>query len=274
MSRPLLPPGKADFIPVEILSEIFLFTVQHWSGYQARLMLVCRRWHAIILSTPGIHSQLTIRRATQKEAVQAFIQGRKSRLCVRVDINEEDGSDYDTENFRACFMAAARVASRWFSLNLISPPPYGECTDLQILQPLEHLKFFKLACGFGEFLEPLMTAISRSAPANLTRIHFEDPAAVLYLVQPGSLRITHSLTTLKIQLSKRMDSPVDILPHLHRLEIFEASPPFPPILSTRCHPPFYPYPSFLISQVCFCPVDGWSCFPCPRGVQDRIFAPC
>jgi hypothetical protein len=49
-----------------------------------------------------------------------------------------------------------------------------------------------------------------------------DPVAVLYLVQPTCLHITHSLTTLKIQLSKRMDSPVDILPHLQRLEIFEA----------------------------------------------------
>jgi len=221
--RPLLPPGKAGLIPVEILSEIFLLIVQHWSWYREGLMLVCRRWHAIILSTPGIHSQLTIRRATQKEAVQAFIQGRKSRLHVRVDMNDEkDGSDFNAEAFHACFMAAAQAASRWSSLDLVSPPPHGEYKAIQILQPLVHLESFRLACDVGEFLEPLITPISRGTSPKLTTIYLGDPVAVLYLVQPAYLHITHSLTTLKVKLSKTMDSPVDILPHLHRLNTFEA----------------------------------------------------
>ena len=196
-------------------------------------MLVCRRWHAIVLSTPGIHSQLTIRRATRKEVVQTFIQGRKSRLDVIVDMNDEkDGCDFNTEEFVACFMAAAQAASRWFSLNLISTPSHGEYKGLQILQPLVHLKSFKLACSFGEFVDPLMIAISRSASPNLTTMELANPVAVLYLVQPECCHITQSLRTLKIQLPKRMGSPVDILPHLQRLQIFEARhlclPIYPP----------------------------------------------
>jgi len=221
--RPLLPPGKADLIPVELLSEMFLLIVQHRPWCRKKLMLVCRRWHAIILSTPGIHSQLTIGRATQKDVAQAFILGRKSRLHVRVDMSDEkDGSDFNPETFYACFMAAAQAAPRWSSLDLISPPPHGEYKARQILQPLVHLESLKLACGFGEFLEPLMTAISRGASPKLTTIHLEDPAAVLYLVQPACLHITHSLTTFIVHLSKRMGSPVDILPHLHRLNVFDA----------------------------------------------------
>jgi len=184
---------------------------------------VCRRWHAIILSTPGIHSQLTIRRASQKEVVQAFIQGRKSRLHVRVDMNdEEDSCDFNAENFHACFMAAAQAASRWLSLKLISPPPHGEYKALQIWQSLVHLESFELACGFREFIEPAMTAISRCDSPKLATVHLEDAAAVLYLVQPACLHINHSLTTLEVKLSKRMDSSVDILPHLHRLQRFNA----------------------------------------------------
>jgi len=220
--RPLLPPGKADLIPVEILSEIFLLVVQDLSRYREHLMLVCRRWRAIMLTTPGIHSRLTIRRATQNEVVQAFVQGTKTHLDVRVDMSDEtDDSDFNPENFLACFTAAAQAASRWTSLNLISPPPLGECTDLRIWHPLVHLESFKVARGFGGFLESLMTAIRRSA-ANLTSIEVEDSVAVLYLVQPAGVHITHSLTTLKVRLSKRMDGPVDILPHLHRVEVFEA----------------------------------------------------
>jgi len=232
-----LPPGKADLIPVEILEEIFLLIVLHGSEYRRDLMLVCRRWHAIILSTPGIHSQLTIRKATQKEVVRAFIQGRKSRLHIRVDMNDEkDGSDFNPETFHACFMAAAQAASRWSSLTLISPPPREEYKALQILQPLVHLESIRVACDVGEFLEPLMTAISRCDSPNLTTIHLEEPTAVLYLVQPACLHITHSLTTLKVQLSKRMDSSVDILPHLHRLNTFEAR--------NLCLP-FYPPDAYL-----------------------------
>ena len=186
-------------------------------------MLVCKDWHAIILSTPGLHSQLRIRRATQEEVVQAFILGRKTRLGVTVDMYDEgDGSDFNAENFHACFMAAIRAASRWSSLNLISPPPHGGYKDLQILQPLTHLESLTLACGFSEFFEPLMTAISKNAPPNLNEMVLADPAAVLYLVQPDFAHIYHSLGTLKVQLSKRMDTPADILPHLQRLETLEA----------------------------------------------------
>ena len=187
-------------------------------------MLVCRHWRAVILSTPGLHSQLAIQRATQKEVVQAFIQGRKTRLGVIVDMSDEgDGSDFNAENFHACFMAAIQAASRWSSLTLISPPPHGEYKDLQISQPLTLLESLELACGSGEFFEQLMTAICKNAPPNLAAMGLADPVAVLYLVQPAFAHIYHSLTTLKIQLLKRMDSPVDILPHLQRLETLEAS---------------------------------------------------
>jgi hypothetical protein len=235
LPHPLLPLCKADLIPVEIFSEIFLLTLRippllPWST--TNLMLVCQHWLAIMLSTPGIPSPLTIRKVTQKEVIQAFIQGRKLRLDVRVDMNEEkDGSYFNAESFHACFMAAAQAASRWTSFNLISPPPHGEYKAMQILQPLVRLQSFKAARGCGGLLEPLMTAISRSASPNLTIMELADPVTVHYLVQPACLYVNHFLTTLRIQLPKRMDSPVDILPHLHRLATFEAR---------NLYLPFYP----------------------------------
>src|ERR1700742_98177 len=89
LSNPLRPWGRSvvDLIPVEILSEIFLFVVQDWQLNGKKLMLVCWHWRNIALSIPGIHSDLRIRRATRKEVVQAFINGRKSLLDVIVDMN-------------------------------------------------------------------------------------------------------------------------------------------------------------------------------------------
>jgi len=231
--RPLLSPSKANAIPVEILSEIFLLALQDRSYNPGDLALVCWRWHAIMLSTPGIYSQLQIQRATQKEMVRAFIQGRKTSLVVVIDLDDKgDGNVFNAENFHASFMAASQAASRWSHIYLISPPPHGEYNDLQILQPLVRLEAIQLRSGFNKFVEPLMTEICKSTSPNLTTMYLEDPVALLYLVQPAGLHITHSLTTLQILLPNRMDSPVDILPHLQRLETFESCrlclPIYPP----------------------------------------------
>jgi len=199
-------------------------------------MLVCRRWREIMISTPGIHFQLRIRESTHSGEVQKFIQDRKMLFTVAVDMSDEedddDDDDFVAENFHECFTAASQAASRWRSLILISPPPHGEYNDLQILQPLTHLETIKSGRSFDKFIEPLMTAISRNSPPNLTTMDLAGPVAVLFLVQPACLHVTHSLTTLKIHLAKKMDSPVDILPHLQRLKTFEASrlslPIYPP----------------------------------------------
>ena len=182
VDRPLLPPAKVNRLPVELLSEIFLLVLQDKPNYQETLVLTCRRWHAILLNMPAITSRLRIRRATKKEAVQAFIQGRKTRFAVIVDMNDEEhGEDFNADDFHATFMIAVQAAYRWDSLELRLFPPPGESNKSRtIMRPLETL------------------------------------------LQPGYLYIFGTLTILTITLSKRMESPIDILPHLQRLECFHA----------------------------------------------------
>ena len=233
--RPLLLPGKADLIPVEILSEIFLLVVQYWSRYQKDLMLVCRRWRAIVLLIPGITNRLWIRRSTKKEVVQAFIQGRRARLWVTVDVTDErDGKDFNAEEFHASFTAAVQVASRWHSLELRSfPPPREYEKPYTVVDPLKCLRCFRISqfCDLGSSFEPFMTAITTTTPPGLTEMDLSNIGAVLYLIKPAHLHVFHSLTTLTIKLSKRMESPADILPYLPRLERFHAQHLHLPIYS-------------------------------------------
>jgi len=219
-----LPRHKAHLIPVETFSEIFLFTVQDDPHSQTNLMLVCRHWRDIMLSTPGIHSRLRIYSGTRKEDIERF--GRRWLLDVTVD-----GQDLSVDwrykqylnpvRFHACFMAAAEAASRWRSLALLSL--LGGDKDLHIIQPLQHLESFKLdaSCELGNFLEPLLTAITTTVTPRFTVMEIFHPDAVLHLVQPTHFRIFSSLTTLRL-ICRRMQNPVDILPCLHKLEIFEA----------------------------------------------------
>jgi len=219
---------KAHLVPVEIFSEIFLYKVQDDPRSQMNLMLVCRHWRNIMLSTPGIHSQLRIYGWTEKKAVERL--GRRWLLDVTVDIQHLETNRFgnivpgvDPVESHACIMAAAEAASRWRSLALFSFPPPGGYKDLQIMHPLQHLESFKLAasCDLGNFLEPLLTAITTTVTPRFTVMEVFHPDAAPHLVQPTHFQIFSPLTTLRLNCG-RMQNPIDILPSLNKLEIFEA----------------------------------------------------
>ena len=254
-----LAPHKSHLIPAEIFSEIFLYTVQADPRSQANLMRVCRHWHGIMLSTPGIHSQLRIYRWTRKKDVERF--GRRWLLDVTFDVESETGHsfgdpfketfedlfggfhyrtklDFDPVEFHACFMAAADAASRWRSLALLSLPPLGEYKDLQIMHPLQHLESFTLAvnCNLGNFLEPLLNTITTTVTPRFTVMEIFHPDAAPHLLQPAHFHIFSSLTTLKL-ICRRMQNSIDILPSLHKLEVLEAHHLFLPV-----YPPGIDFP--------------------------------
>ena len=234
-----LPLHKAQLIPVEIFSEIFLYMVQADPSCRAKLMLVCRHWYDIMLSTPGIQSQMRIHGRTMTQEIERF--GRRWLLDVTVgqNFNLEIGHwggwySHRTVEFHACFMAAAEAASRWRSLALLSLPPPGKYKDLQIMHPLEHLESFKLdaCCDLGNSLEPLLSAITTTVTPRFTVMEVFRPDATLYLLKSAHTQLFSSLTTLRLIGRRTQTNPVDILPSLHKLEIFEAHhlffPMYPP----------------------------------------------
>ena len=224
-------------LPPEILSIIFLLVVGDMDDGDADdgrmwLMLVCRRWYTIMLSTPGVPCWLWIENATRVEMVQAVIQRTKWLLHVNISSDSNSiGEDFNEGALVACFMAAIEAASRWQCLWIYSLPRPGKCKAFQIVQPLKNLESLNVGpdCDLGGFFEPLMTAIITNATPLLTNINLENVNAVLYLAQPDCLRVFCSLTRLVIWLFKRMESPVNILPHLHRLEEFSAQHLYLPI---------------------------------------------
>ena len=199
-----------------------------------RLMLVCRRWYAIMLSTPGIPSRLRINGSTTVEQVRATTQGERWHLYVTIGTDDESiGQDFNADAFDACFMAAIEAASRWKTLRIYSIPKSRKLKAFQTVLPLKTLEDLYLGqdCDRGSFFE-LMTAIATNAIPHLTMMTLENTNAVLYLVQPDCLHVFCSLTFLTIWLSKRMQRPANILPHLQRLEYLEARhlylPTYPP----------------------------------------------
>ena len=237
--RTWCPPGH--LLPAEILSIIFLLTVDvEYDTNRVRLMLVCRHWYAIVLSTSGITSELWIQRSTTMERVRAAIQGTRWLLNVTISVHgKSTGQDFNAGTFDACLMSAIEVTSRCKSLSIHSLPPPGECKALQIVPPLKNLEssYLSQGCDIGSFFELLMTTITTTATPRLTCVRLYDLNSVLYLVQPDCLHVFGSLTQLTIWLSRRMESPANILPHLQRLENLDAKRLYLPI-----YPPDAPLP--------------------------------
>ena len=223
---------KAYPIPVEIFLEIFLYTVHDYPRSRMRLMLVCRHWYNIMLSTPGIHSQLRITNSTKKKDIERF--GRRWYLDVTIDVQKAVyWQPFNPEDFFESFTTAAQAASRWRSLRLVRFPSLEKkYKDLQIVLPLQNLETFKLApsCNLGDLLEPLMITITTTVTPRLTVMEVLHPDAASYLVRPAHFQIFSSLTILRL-ICRRMQNPVDILPYLHKLETFEAHHLFLPIYS-------------------------------------------
>ena len=228
-------------LPTEILSIIFLLVAEDEYGidYRMRLMLVCRHWYAIMLSTPGIPSYLRIDNSTTMEIVRAAIQGTKWLLDVTIRIYDKStGQDFNSDAFDECLVSAIEVASRCKYLSVGSFPPPGDWKAFQIVPPLKNLESSCLSqdCDIGSFFELFMTAITTTATPRLTEMVLYDHNSVLYLVQPDCAHIFCSVTNLAIWLSKRMETSTNILPYLQRLERFQTR---------HLCLPFYPHDSPL-----------------------------
>ena len=237
------PRHKAHLIPVEIFSDIFQYAVQADPRSQSNLMLVCRHWHSIMLSTPGMHSHLKIDRSTREQDVER--PGKGWLLDVTIDSGgQPDLDSSDPLEFYACLVAAVEAASRWRSLTLLSFS-FGHRLDLQIVHPLQHLESFKLnaSCYFGNALRRIINAITATATSRFTVMEIFHSDAALYIVQPAHFQMFSSLTTLRL-ISRRIQNPVDILPSLHKLEIFEAH-----YLSLPIYPPTVDLPLTQVLRV-------------------------
>ena len=216
---------------------IFLILVESFLPIRerARLMLVCRRWCAIMLSTPAIPSHLWITKSTTMETVRAAIQGAKWHLYLTININDESiTKDFNADAFEASvFMVAIEAASRWNTLFIHSLPRPGTYKAVQPVPLLKNLKSFSVSprCDLGDYFGLFMTAITITTTSQLTDMKLHNLKVVLYLVQPDCLRVFCSLTSLTILLPKRMESLADILPSLWRLMYFKAR---------HIHLPFYP----------------------------------
>ena len=221
-------------LPVEILAEIFLLSVDCRLHSPLDLMHVCRRWRAIVLTTPRIWSSLRLCTWTKTANVGfALKRTGASPLDVEIDTGMDMFKAVGANKRRryAGLELATRAANRWRNLIITSFPTRLEINTHSTPEkpaftfsgPMNALQSFKVKgiCENSVIFDQLLNVVGSSSHEKLTDVELSSPNAIYHLAQPQFVSIFRRLLTFKVDVRKML-SKVDILTQFEQLVTLEA----------------------------------------------------
>lgn len=229
-------------LPVEMLAEIFLFSIYSHAHSPSRLMRVCRSWRAVILAIPNIRVSIRLSSLTQPDKVRFFFK-RAGASLLNVEI--DTAVDYQEVASRAKrfsgLAVAAKEAKRWRNLTITSFPPKvdvdaylaPETPSFMFDGTMDALESFKIKnpCESSVVFDQLLDVVGRSSHSKLKRMEIMSSNALHHFSQPQFTSIFRSLITFKYD-ARDMHFEADILPYFERLETLDACglglPSYPP----------------------------------------------
>jgi hypothetical protein len=219
-------------LPFELLSEIFLIVLDEREHSIDPLMRVCHQWKVVVSSIWG---SLRLGTWTKEEKVTNVNKGGRWLLDVTIDPATDETTQpfaAGAEPYTALALASSTTTQRWRELNILSLPSEdgGEGFSLRWVQQLAggvlkgELRSLNIEVQHesSPFLDQLLSSISAISQSRLTDIQLRSPQVLSYLTQQAGWSISNQVTSLKVVLP-RTDMAFDVLPHFHRLEIFEAT---------------------------------------------------
>ena len=217
-------------LPIELLHQIFLIIIDDiTSGSPLALMLVCKQWHIIVTS---IWASLNLGTTTPIDAVKSTLKRSQWLLDVVVDTDSDRGDFTPSDSAFEAIFAAIEATPRWRSLVIESFPARADLPeDLIVNHRLQQCsnatmsRFttfrVKSACETSPLLDGLLHVLGTTAGSELTTVEINSGNVISFLT-PLHPPLFHSVKVLSLDTHGIRD-PVDLLPHLHRLESFNAS---------------------------------------------------
>ena len=215
-------------LPFELLLQIFLIIIDGTRGPPSALMLVCKRWHAIVTS---IWASLNLGTTTPIDAVQSKLERSQWLLDIVVDTDSDRGDFTPSDSAFEAIFAAIEATPRWRSLVVESFPARADLPEDLVNRHLQQSsdatmsRFttfrIKSACETSPLLDGLLRILGTRASSELTTVEANSENVISFLTSlyPS---IFHSVKVLSLD-ALGMRDPVDLLPHLHQLESFTAS---------------------------------------------------
>ena len=215
-------------LPLELLQQIFLITVDGDSSPPSVLMLVCKHWHAIITNIWG---SLNLGTRTTIDAVARKLERNQWLLDIVVDTDSDRGDFTPSDGDFEAIFAAIEASSRWRSLALKSFPGQADLSEEVVNRGLQRcpnammsrFTTFKVksTCKTSPLLTGLLHILGTTAGSELTTMEINS-ANVISFLAPAYPSIFHSIRVLSLD-TPGLPNPVDLLPYLHQLETFTVS---------------------------------------------------
>ena len=215
-------------LPLELLHQIFLILIDEDNGPPSTLMLVCKHWHTIVTS---IWASLNLGTRTPINAVTNKLKRNQWLLDIVVDTDSDRGDFTALDGPFEAIFAAIEARSRWRSLVVESFPAQADLPEDIVNRRLQRcsnatmsrFRTFKLksACRASPLLDRLLHILSTMSTLELTTVEINSPNVISSLV-PAHSSIFRSVKVLSLDSPGILNS-VDLLPHLHQLESFNAS---------------------------------------------------
>jgi len=216
-------------LPPELLQQILLLVFDNVRGPPIVLMRVCKYWYNIVT---GIWALLKLGTRTSEYDITSKLGRNQWLLDVVIDTEMDRLRLIPMPNAYQAIFAAMQETSRWRSLVVDTSPAPAEfpedlidrglqqCSD-PVMNRLRTL-IIECPCEMSPLLEYLLRILGTSASGELTTVEIRSADVISFLV-PTYPSIFRSVTVLTLDAPLRLDNPVDLLSHLHRLEALTAS---------------------------------------------------
>jgi len=232
-------------LPPELLRQILLFIIDEASNSPLALMLVCKRWYAIVTR---IWASLRLGTTTPKHTVTTKLERNQRFLEVVVDTEIDRGDLTPSGGAYQAIFAAIEATDRWRSFVVETLPPQADLPEHLVNSGLQRcsgavmnrIRTFRIkcACEMSPLLDHLLRILGKSTSRELTTVEINSPSVISFLV-PTYSTIFHSVTVLTLSLdTPGLRNPVDLLPHLPQLESLTASRLSFPIYNNDVDLPF------------------------------------
>ena len=215
-------------LPLELLQQIFLIIIDEGSGSPLGLILVCKHWRAIVTR---MWASLNLGTRTPIDTVTSKLERSQWLLDVVVDTDTDRGDFTPSDGTFEAIFAAIKFSARWRSLVVKSFPGQADLPEdivnhrLQQCSNTTMARFTTLkiasACEPSPLLHGLLRILGTAASSELTMVEINSPNVISFLA-PAYPSLFHSIKVLSLDTAGT-HNPVDLLPHLHRLESFTAS---------------------------------------------------
>ena len=220
----LIPPDEKTintYLPMELLREIFLYSIESNQIKSGQLASVCRCWRSVITSIASLWSTLTVGTWTETERVATWSQRAYPKKVI-IDLQGDSQRPFRAPMF-AALQHALTSTGQWHELTISSFLPEALVNQLggQVRSPMNMLKVLHVVAGCDP--SPSFTHLLNLVPTEgpLCEVRLYSSFATAHFLQPHRSLILQNLTVISVS-GGDIDEPFELLPTFTQLQIFEA----------------------------------------------------